>query len=348
MIKINEIENSITGFDALYEKAGVCIQGVRYNKTAANFYIHRFKETFKLWQEFRMGKYKPRRTHLVEITHPKHRVAVAISFRDRVYQRSLNDNQIYPQMTKSFIYANLACQNGKGTDAARRLMDKYLHREFINHGTNFKILQCDCEHYYDNLSHKAVKAAFREKLDDISYQHAKTILDGQYQGEVGYNPGSQIVQIAGISMLDGLDHFIKEVLHIKSYVRVMDDFILIHPDEQYLLYCRECIESYLNFIGLKLHPKKTGIRTPTKGFRFLGFDYHMTNTGKIIMTIDPENVRFARKRLYRAAQLVKKGQMEKTKFDEMYRDWKAHASKGNSTKLLRRMDEYTKSLFKEE
>ena len=45
------------------------------------------------------------------------------------------------------------------------------------------------------------------------------VLDSQYAGHVGYNPGSQMVQIAGISILDDLDHFIKEQLHEKYYIR---------------------------------------------------------------------------------------------------------------------------------
>ena len=40
-----------------------------------------------------------------------------------------------------------------------------------------------------------------------------------------------------------------------------------------------------------------------------------------------------------------KGERTKEKIDECYQSWKAHAEKGNSAKLLARMDVYYKSLW---
>ena len=70
---------------------------------------------------------------------------------------------------------------------------------------------------------------------------AVEVLDGQYEGDTGYNPGSQMIQIAGIAFLDEVDHYIKERLRIKHYIRYMDDFILIHKDKEYLRQCQEAI-----------------------------------------------------------------------------------------------------------
>lgn len=44
----------------------------------------------------------------------------------------------------------------------------------------------------------------------------------QYAGDSGYNPGSQMVQIVGISLLDPVDHYVKEKLHVKRYIRYWD------------------------------------------------------------------------------------------------------------------------------
>lgn len=73
-------------------------------------------EILKLQEDLENGTYKARPTSTVKITYPKPRTAVATSFRDRVYQRSLNDNSVYPRMTASFVRHNAACQKGKGTD----------------------------------------------------------------------------------------------------------------------------------------------------------------------------------------------------------------------------------------
>ena len=44
-------------------------------------------------------------------------------------------------------------------------------------------------------------------------------------------------QILAVFYLNDLDHFVKEKLKIKYYVRYMDDFILFHENKNYLKYC---------------------------------------------------------------------------------------------------------------
>lgn len=58
--------------------------------------------------------------------------------------------------------------------------------------------------------------------------------------------------------------------------------------------------------------------------------------------------KYYRKKLYRLVQQAKRGEKPKAKVDECYNGWRNHAAKGNSTKLLRRMDKYYKDLWKGE
>lgn len=81
-------------------------------------------------------------------------------------------------------------------------------------------------------------------------------------------------------------------------------------------------------------------RDQNKKMRVLGFDFHVTKTGKVIMQIDPKNVKDRRKNIYRCAQLVHKGEMTREKADEMFRAWLNHASKGDNPKMIKRMHEY--------
>lgn len=103
-----------------------------------------------------------------------------------------------------------------------------MHRFYINNGIDGYFLQVDIKKYYPSMKHDVVKELFRKNLEPDVYDIVANILDNQYPADTGYNPGSQMVQIAGISLLDRLDHFIKEKLHIKDYIRVMDDMVLIH------------------------------------------------------------------------------------------------------------------------
>lgn len=156
-----------------------------------------------------------------------------------------------------------------------------------------------------------------------------------------------MIQILGISILDDMDHFIKEELGIEKYIRYMDDFILIHPDKEYLEYCKEEIGKHISKIGLNLHPRKTKIYPLGKGIDFLWFRFQLVKSGIVVVTVLPKNVKSERKKLQRMANLVKKGEMTLEKMHECYKAWKAHASKGNPHDLMHRMDKFYRSLLEE-
>ena len=52
-------------------------------------------------------------------------------------------------------------------------------------------------------------------------------------------------QVFAIFYLNDLDHFIKEQLKIKYYVRYQDDFLLFYESKDYLKYCFEEIKKFL-------------------------------------------------------------------------------------------------------
>lgn len=336
----------VIGFDALYESMNKCRQGVIWKDSVAAYCLNGIERTMNLSNQLNDGSYKSRPPVRFKIQSPKPREISSIIFRDRVYQRSLNDNVVYPTMTKSFIYDNYACQKEKGTDAARERLKEFLHRYFRKHGNIGYVAQFDIHGYYPNMNHDVTKQTFRAKLQPKTYQLVETILDEQYEGEKGYNPGSQLVQIAGISVLDGLDHYIKEQLHAELYIRYMDDFLIISHDKEYLKECMESIGSYLSNLKFELNPTKTRIYKLNNGINFLGFRFMLTDTGKVLMFIRSDNVKRQRKKLLRLANKSKRGLIPKEKVDEAYATWRNHASKGNSYRLLQKMDAYYNSLWR--
>lgn len=97
------------------------------------------------------------------------------------------------------------------------------------------------------------------------------------------------------------DHFVKETLRMKEYMRYMDDFFMVAQTKEELEEVLPKINSYINALGLSTHPTKTKIFYQNKKMRVLGFDFHVTKTGKVIMQIDPKNVKDRRKNIYRCA-----------------------------------------------
>ena len=148
------------------------------------------------------GTWKNGKPRTIEIKYPKKREGLSNPFRDRVYQRSINDNALYPQMSKHFVYANCACQKGKGTDFTRKLVKKYLWNYYCHYGNQGYVLQIDIHGYYPNMRHDKVSDCFHKGADPETHEMSMNVMDDQYCGDIGYNPGSQMVQIAGISLLD--------------------------------------------------------------------------------------------------------------------------------------------------
>ena len=57
--------------------------------------------------------------------------------------------------------------------------------------------------------------------------------------------------------MNRFDHFIKEELGIRYYGRYVDDFLIVHPDNEYLKSLVHELAKYLQeSLGLTLHPKK--------------------------------------------------------------------------------------------
>lgn len=323
-----------------------CKSGVMWKDSVASYRLNAIERTTALNGELERGAYQSKPPVRFTITSPKPREIASIAFRDRVYQRSLNDNIVYPIMSNSFIYDNFACQKGKGTDAARNRLKHFLRRYYFEHGHIGYVAQFDIKGYYPNMDHEVAEQIFKDKLPEDVFTAVVGILREQYDGAKGYNPGSQLIQIAGISVLDGYDHYAKEQLHARFYIRYMDDFLIISHDYSYLENCVAKTREYLRSLKFEINEKKTRIFLLENGIEFLGFRYKLTQTGKVIMTVKPENVKRERKKLRRLVEKSKRGLIPKDKVDESYASWRNHASKGNAYKLLKRMDEYYAELWR--
>lgn len=337
-------KEDIIGIDALYDSMNKCSKGVKWKGTVAYWRHHWTDEIPKLSEQLRDGTYRERKAKFFTITEPKTRHIMSINFRDRVYQRSLNDVAIYPQTVRSFVADNFACQKGKGTDAARDRLKEFLHQYYRKYGADGWILKIDIRGYYPNMDHSYAEGMFAKYLDGETYQMAKSVL-AHLPGEVGYNPGSQIVQIVGLTALDCIDHIIKERLRIRFYIRYMDDFILIHNDREYLENCLEQIRQELGERGMKVAEEKTFLRPLSEPIKHLGFQYRLTDTGKVVILADPGRVKHERKKILRMKRLAEAGKITKHDVDMHFKAWKSSVRYGNSKNLICRMNAWYAELW---
>ena len=339
--------NGVVGFLALWESARKCRRGVIWKDSVASYMLNLPERTLAMSRKLQDGTFRCGKTREFDITRPKRRTIVSVGFADRVFQRSLNDNSICPRMVHGFIKDNAACQEDKGTDYARKRLKEFMRRHYRRHGPNGWVCQIDVAGYYPNMRHETAEAAFARKLPPEIMAMARAVMRNQYPGEVGYNPGSQMIQIAGISVLDPLDHMAKDLMGIRNYIRYMDDAVAILPTREEAERALEAFGDTLHNLGFELNPKKSRVYPLRDGVPFLGFDFHLTDTGKALMFVKPSNVKDMRRRIAKMARLSRNGRIMRAEVDESYRAWRNHAGKGDSFRLIRRCDAWYKGLWKE-
>ena len=114
-------------------------------------------------------------------------------------------------------------------------------------------------------------------------------------------------QILAIFYLNELDHYIKEKLHIKYYIRYMDDGVLFHTDKNYLKYCLNKINEIVNKYNLELNNKTKVINVNKEGIEFLGYKFNLKN--KLIIKVRSSTL----KRYNHKLKLIKNGFIKEEK-----------------------------------
>lgn len=282
-------------FEELYRKMLECKKGVSWKGSVQGFLLNANTNLERMEKELLNGTYEFSKATHFKVWSPKERDIVACCFKDRIVQRAFCDYIVYPKMTNNLIYGNVACQKGKGTDCGRNLLKKYLYRAYKNWGTDFYCLQIDIKGYYPHMNHNYINSLFKEKLTAQEYDLYLKIMNHFYPEEVGYNPGSQLVQIAGICGLNNLDHYCKEKKHCKYYIRYMDDIIILHKDKTFLESLLEDIKRKLAKIGFEVNKKKARIYPQTHNVEFLGFKWRINETGKIFVRVKANSFKRAKK-----------------------------------------------------
>ena len=345
------IKEEVCSFDNLYQSMKKCKNNIMWKDSTQGYYKNGLVNIHELRKSLLNGSYKIDKYTSFKVYEPKERNILATRFKDRVFQRSLCDNYVYKEITKSFIYDNCACQIGKGTEFARKRMYAHMQKFYRKHGINGYVLKLDLKNYFGSTLHSVAKSAVKKRIkDEWACNEVFRVIDS-YEGDRGMGLGSQLTQLIQLAVLDDLDHYIKEQLHVKHYIRYMDDMILIHHDKDFLKYCLSIIEKKLTEINLSLNKKKTQIYPLKQGVNFLGFKFKMTETGKVKMTVFKKNIFNEKRKLRKLVGRYKKGYMSKKQLDDCFQSYIAHISNGsdkgkhnkakrNCTGLIIRMKKY--------
>ena len=228
--KAHDLFDAIASFPALHAAALRAATGKRGKPGVAAFLANLETEVLRLERELRSGRYRPGRYKRIEVFDPKHRIVSAAPFRDRVVHHAFC-GVCEPLFERGFIQDSYANRKGKGTHRAvaryERFRDRHRH-----------VLRCDVYRYFPAIDHALLKRDLRRRIAcPRTLALADRIIDGSnpqepvhlyYPGDDLFTPferrrglpiGNLTSQFCANLYLDGLNHFVKEVLRAKGYLR---------------------------------------------------------------------------------------------------------------------------------
>ena len=253
---------------------------------------------------YKVGEYRQR-----VIYEPKKRRIVALPFRDRVVQHALN-NIIEQVFNRRMIDDSYACREGKGTHAAARRLSY-----FMGKANTSLFLKMDIKSFFASINIDILKNIVRRNINnqDILWL-IDTILDSS--PVPGMPIGNLMSQLFANVYLHELDHYCKNVLGIKYYIRYMDDIIIIADNKSYLKAVLLNIENFLTEkLALELNHKTT-LGICKDGIEFVGYRVW-------------RNLRLIKKqslaRMKKKVRAWKSGKIEDRKFLASLGSWMGHS-----------------------
>ena len=124
----------------------------------------------------------------------------------------------------------------------------------------------------------------------------------------------------------------------------MDDGYLIHESRDYLQECLKQIRAVCADIGIRMNEKKTRI-VKMQELHFLKTRFYLTETGKVRRKMCRKSARRMRRKLKTFRRWMAEGRMTEEDIHTAYESWRGHMRRGNSYRVLRRMDRFYKRLM---
>lgn len=257
--EIYKFENIVNAFNE------VC-KNTKNKKKVANFKEYKCIYVSRIHNVLKTKTYKPGPYNVFTIYEPKERRIVSQSMQDKVINHLVARHILYPAILPCLLDVNVASRKGLGTSEGIRLAMNF-HRICRVKYKKYYILKCDISKFFASIDHDILKEKLKKRIKDKDA--LKIVFDIIDSEENGLSIGAMTSQVLAIFYLNDMDHFIKEELKIKYYVRYQDDFLLFHPSKQYLKYCLNELKKFLTNEKLVLN-KKTRIYKSTNNFIFLG------------------------------------------------------------------------------
>ena len=177
--------------------------------------------------------------------------------------------QIEPILRRGMYYWSCASIKGRGLHHGMRK----LKRALVEDRKNTKYcLKLDVKKFYPSIDKQCLKNKFRRVIkDENTLWLIDSIIDS---AESGVPIGNYTSQWFANFYLQDLDHYIKEVLGIKYYIRYMDDMVLFSNNKKKLHKAKEMIDEFVAKDHLRIKENWQLFKTDSRPLDFLGYRFY--------------------------------------------------------------------------
>ena len=291
----------------------------------------------------------PYRRHWVFV--PKKRLVMALPCASRIVQWAiyLLLNPFYDRM---MIEDSYACRKGKGSLAAAQRLQYWMQQVEGKPG-QWYYLKLDISKYFYRVDHAVLLGILADRIKDpqiIALLEMIINCDGEKFGlprfmspddadefdwlaDVGMPIGNLTSQLFANIYLDQLDQFCKHVLHIRHYIRYMDDVVILaKTKEEAQEYLRAIAEFLQTVLHLDLNSKTT-IR-PVGRIEFVGF---MVSAREL--KLRKATIRRMKEAMRAISRKLFTGEMSREDFDRRVASYKGMIQHCKNEGLRRRLNE---------
>lgn len=238
------------------------------NKKRVNWLLNNKDEVIEeIKTELKNDTYKVGPYNFFTIYEPKKRLIASQGMKDKIVNHMVARGILYPALLPSMLPYNVASRQQMGTRKGIEYVKQF--REYYRKCgvEKYYVLKCDISKFFQSVNHKILKEKLRRKIKDPRALKIVFQIIDSYKEGLGI--GSMTSQVLAIFFLNDMDHYIKEELGIKCYVRYQDDFLLYSDSKEYLECCKKKIIKFLKKEDLVLN-NKTEIYSNKQNFIFIG------------------------------------------------------------------------------
>ena len=322
--KIHDIYYEPITFENVYLIWNVVRKTCKNKKAIFRYHIHKNTNNYHLYNVLISRSYKPYPFRLFLIFEPKPRLVMSQTVGDKIINHFVAKFYLLPYLEKKLIDSNVATRKGRGSKYAEKLLSDYINKIRIKHpNREIYALKIDISKYFYNISHELLlqmlsrdirdknvlniikiiidetdKPYINETIEKLNKKYNTTI--PYYKTGTGLSIGAMTSQFLAIYFLNDLDHFIKEQLRCKYYIRYMDDFIILDINKEKLIKIWNILKQKVSDLRLSINPK-SNITKLSIGICFLGYKYKIENE-KFIVSYRKKTIKKISRKLQKLRQ----------------------------------------------